>query len=171
MLAGKFLIVNQAPGLPVVLGIVGGAVLWRGLDQARERPRLWAVLAIATGSYLLNAIWPLRWSDTPGAMGWLPFASSLAGSIEEVVTSVAFECLCFGGIIWSATRNGASPGGMTVSTALLAFACEWTQRYLPTRTAEITSVVLALGIGWLVAALGRSHNFKRGNPHVRSLHR
>jgi len=104
-------------------------------------------------------------------MGWLPFASSLAGSIEAVVTSVAFECLCFGGIIWSATRNGASPGGMTVSTALLAFACEWTQRYLPTRTAEITSVVLALGIGWLVAALGRSHNFKRGNLHVRSLHR
>lgn len=171
MLAGKFLIVNQVPGLPVVLGIIGGAALWRGLDQARERPRLWAVLAIATGSYLLNAIWPLQWSDTPGAMGWLPFASSLAGSIEAVVTSVAFECLCFGGIIWSATRNGASPGGMTVSTALLAFVCEWTQRYLPTRTAEITSVVLALGIGWLVAALGRSHNFKRGNPHVRSLHR
>lgn len=171
MLAGKFLIVNQAPGLPVVLGIVGGAALWRGLDRIRERPRLWVVLAIATGSYLFHAIWPLQWSDTPGAMRWLPFASSLAGSIEAVVTSVAFECLCFGGIIWSATRNGASLGGMTVSTALLAFACEWTQRYLPSRTAEITSVVLALAIGWLVVALGQSSNLKRGNPHVRSLHR
>lgn len=171
MLAGKFFIINQAPGLPVVLGIVAGAAVWRGIDQIAPTPRLWTLLVIATGSYLLHAIWPLQWSDSPNAMRWLPFASSLAGSIAAVVTSVAFECLCFGAIIWSATRNGASPGGMTVSVALLAFACEWTQRYLPTRTSEITSVLLALGIGWLIAALGNLQHVKRGTPHARSLHR
>ena len=171
MLAGKFFIINQAPGLPVVLGIVAGAAVWRGIDQIAARPRLWTLLVIATGSYLLHAIWPLQWSDSPSAMRWLPFASSLSGSIEAVVTSLAFECLCFGAIIWSAARNGASLGGMTACTAILAFAGEWTQRYLPTRTSEITSVLLALGIGWLIAALGNLQHVKRGTPHVRSLHR
>lgn len=171
MLAGKFFIINQAPGLPVVLGIVAGAAVWRGIDQIAARPRLWTLLVIATGSYLLHAIWPLQWSDSPSAMRWLPFASSLSGSIEAVVTSLAFECLCFGAIIWSAARNGAAVGGMTACTAILAFAGEWTQRYLPTRTSEITSVLLALGIGWLIAALGNLQHVKRGTPHVRSLHR
>ena len=170
VLAGKFFVVNQAPGLPVVLGIVGGAVVWRCIDWIAARPRLWGVLLVATASYLLHAIWPLHWSDVPSAMGWLPFASSLAGSIEAVITSVAFECLCFGAIIWSSTRNGASLGGMTACTAILAFACEWAQRYLPTRTSEITSVLLAISIGWLIAALNKSNYVKRGNAHVRSLH-
>ena len=85
---------------------------------------------------------------------------------SSVVNTVAFECLCFGAIIWSAARNGGSLSGMTVTVAILAFACEFAQRYLPGRTAEITSVLLALGMGWLVAALGPIHRFKRGNPGI-----
>lgn len=154
MLSGKFVIINQAPGVPVVLGIVAGAVAWTGIDRLDASRRSWIMLAIASASYLLHAIWPLQWNELPTAMSWLPFASSLAGSIEAVVTSVAFESLCFGAIIWSAMRNGASLGGMTVIVAIVALACEWTQRYLPGRTAEITSVLLALGMGWLIAALG-----------------
>jgi hypothetical protein len=50
------------------------------------------------------------------------------------------------------------------STAITKGQREWTQRYLPGRTAEITSVLLALGMGWLVVALGRNHHVKRGNP-------
>ena len=47
--------------------------------------------------------------------------------------------------------TAAAPLGMTICTAVLALACEWTQRYLPTRTAEITSVLLAIGMGWLLS--------------------
>jgi hypothetical protein len=164
LLGGKFLIINQAPGVPVVLGIVAGAAAWVAVDRLDTSLRLWSVAAVATASYLLHALWPLRWNDLPTAMSWLPFASSLSGSIEAVVTSVAFESLCCGAIIWSAVRNGAAPGGMTVVVAIIALACEWTQRHLPGRTAEITSVLLALGMGWLVVALGRNHHVKRGNP-------
>jgi len=166
MLGGKFVIINQAPGLAVVLGIVAGAAVWRGIDRLEQRPRLWTVLAIASAAYLLHAIWPPQWNDRPTAMRWLPFASSLSGSIQPVVSTVAFECLCFGAIIWSAARNGGSVGGMTVTVAILAFACEFAQRYLPGRTAEITSVVLALGMGWLVATLGRNHHYQRSNPVI-----
>jgi VanZ family protein len=165
-MGGKFVIINQAPGLPVILGIAAGAAVWQGVDRIKERPRLWTLLAIASTAYLLHAIWPLQWKDRPGAMHWLPFASSLSGSIESVVNTVAFECLCFGAIIWCAVRNGGSLRGITVSVATLAFACEYAQRYLPGRTAEITSVLLALGMGWLIAALSPIHQFKRGNPGI-----
>lgn len=171
LLSGKFFIVNQAPGVPVIAGIIIGTLLWRSLDRIAVRPRLWAVLAIATASYLLHALWPWRWNDSPSAMNWLPFSSSLAGSVEAVITSFAFESLCFGAIVWSATRNGATLGGMTACTAILAFVCEWMQRHLPTRTPEITSVLLVLGVGWLIAALGNPYHVKRSHPHVRSLHR
>lgn len=158
MLAGKFVVIDQSPGLAVVLGIGGGWLLWTILDSLRERRRLALICTLATGSYLLHALWPLEWRD-PEPMRWLPFASSLANSIESVVTSVAFEALCFGAIIWSAVRRGALLGGMTLCTAILAFGAEWLQRYLPGRTAEITSVLLALTMGWLVAALGRRRGY------------
>ena len=165
-LGGKFVIIWQAPGLPVILGIAAGAAAWLGIDRMTERPRWWTLLAIASAAYLLHAIWPLQWKDRPGAMHWLPFSSSLSGSIGSVVNTVAFECLCFGAIIWCAVRNGGSLLGMTVSVATLAFACEYAQRYLPGRTAEITSVLLALSMGWLIAALSPIHQFKRGNPGI-----
>lgn len=161
MLAGKFVVIGQSPGFSVVLGIVGGALIWWGMDHARESRRLTMLLLGALGSYLVHALWPLRWRDPPEPMHWLPFASALSNSIESVVTSVAFECLCFGAIIWSAVRMGALLPGLTLSTAVLAFACEWTQRYLPTRTPEITSAFLALGMGWLVASLSQTRQRKQ----------
>jgi len=161
ILAGKFLVIGQSPGLAVVFGIVGGSLVWWGMDHAGDDRRLTMLLVVATASYLLHAIWPLRWRDLPEPMHWLPFASALTNNIESVITSVAFECLCFGAIIWSAVRSGGLLLGMTLSTAGLAFACEWTQRYLPTRTPEITSTFLALGMGWLVAALGQTQQGTR----------
>jgi len=85
-------------------------------------------------------------------MAWMPFSSSLSTWVQSSLAARALECLCFGAIIWAAVRNGALLVSLTALTAVLAFVCEWTQRYLPTRTPEITSVLLALGMGWLVSA-------------------
>ena len=154
VLGGKFVILGQAPGLAVVMGIVTGSLAWAGVDRVRE-DRQWAtLLVVGVGCYLLYAVWPLQWRGQPESMHWLPFASALSNTIESVITTVAFECLCFGAIIWGAVRGGALLPGLTFSTAVLAFACEWLQRYLPTRTPEITSALLAVGMGWLVGTLG-----------------
>ena len=74
--------------------------------------------------------------------------------------------MCIRDSIWSAVRNGGSLSGMTVTVAILAFACEFAQRYLPGRTAEITSALLALGMGWLISALGSIQRFRRGHPDI-----
>ncbi len=156
MRAGKFVVLGQSPGLAVVFGIAGGAILWLFTDFMPERLRLMVVLLIAVASYLVYALAPYEFQDFPTAMHWLPFASSLKGSIEAVVTSVAFEALCFGAIIWSAMRMGWALVSVTLCVAALAFGCEWSQRYLPGRTAEISSVLTALVMGWLLAALGHA---------------
>lgn len=151
VLAGKFVVVGQSPGMAVVLGIAGGWALWRGMDLWAPQRRWTATAWVALATYLLDALWPWAWRYPPTAMEWVPFASSLATWLEGSITARAFECLCFGAILWGTVRNGALLGGMTLCTAVLALACEWTQRYLPTRTAEITAVVLALGMGWLLS--------------------
>ena len=171
VLGGKFVVIHQAPGLAVVLGILGGAVAWRGID-AIDAGGAWAdntglrlafVGGVALATYLTNALWPISpswpmvWRNPPDAMRWMPFGSSLSGNMESAITNVAFECLCFGAMVWAAVRRGANWRHATLAVALLAFACEWLQRYMPTRTAEITSVVTALGMGWCVAALGRRY--------------
>ena len=160
MLAGKFLILGQSPGLAVPAGIAGGALLWWYVDRIPEKTRLPTLLAIFTTTYLVYALAPYELQEFPTSMQWMPFASALQGSIEAVLTSVAFEALCFGAIIWSSVRMGALPAGTTLSVAVLAFGCEWVQRYLPGRTAEISSVLTALVMGWLVAVLGQSRRHK-----------
>ena len=152
VLAGKIVVVGQSPGMAVVLGIAGGWALWRGMDQWMPR-RCWTVTAwVALATYLLDALWPWAWRYPPADMAWVPFASSLSTSVEGAVAARAFEGLCFGAILWGTVRNGALLRGMSISTAMLALACEWMQRYLPTRTAEITAVFMALGMGWLLSA-------------------
>ncbi len=157
VLGGKFVVIHQAPGMAVVLGIGGGLALWLGLGKLPGDRRLSTLLAVALATYLMQAIWSWQWRAMPLPMGWMPFGSSLSNNIESVITNVTFECLCFGTLVWLAVRQGLDWRFATAGVALLAFVCEWTQRYLPGRTPEITSVVLALGMGWLVAALaGRS---------------
>ncbi|WP_027995059.1 VanZ family protein [Simplicispira psychrophila] len=157
VLAGKFVIVGQSPGMAVVAGIVGGFLLWRWIDTWPAGQRWTAMAGLALFTYVLDALWPWQWRNPPTAMDWMPFASALKTSVQAAITARAFEGLCFGTILWSTTvRHGAGLPGMTFSTALLAFACEWTQRYLPTRTAEITSVLVALAMGWMLSVcMGR----------------
>jgi len=163
VLAGKFVVIHQSPGMAVVLGIAGGGLLWAAVDWLRRWPRehqpvdpLAVLLCIAVANYLVYALWPLRLRRVPEPMSWLPFASSLSSSVEAVISSVAFECLCFGGIVWAAVRSGYAWSRAAACTALLAFWCEWAQRYLVTRTPEITSALLALAMGWLVSVLDPS---------------
>jgi len=153
VLGGKFVVIHQTPGLAVVFGIGAGLALWTAIDRAWPGHRLPVLFAAALATYLMQAIWPWQWRTQPLPMGWMPFGSSLAASIESVITNVAFECLSFGTLVWAAARSGIDWRLATAGVAWLAFACEWTQRYLPGRTPEITSVLLALGMGWLVAAL------------------
>jgi len=160
ILVGKFLMLGQSPGLAVPVGIVGGALLWWCIDRLPEETELLTLLVIFTTTYLVYALAPYELQEFPTSMQWMPFASALQSSIEAVLTSVAFEALCFGAIIWSSVRMGGLPTGITLSVAVLALGCEWVQRYLPGRTAEISSVLTALLMGWLVAVLGQSRRYK-----------
>lgn len=175
VLLGKFVVMGQKPGMAVVVGIAGGWLLWRLLDTLPKRLRWTSTAWVTVLTYVLDAVWPWQWQAVPDPMGWVPFSASLATTVQSAVATRALECLCFGTIIWSTVRNGALLVGLTLCTALMAFAGEWLQRYLPTRTPEITSAVLALAMGWLVhvctaarpaqaAASTLTHRQRRSRP-------
>lgn len=168
VLAGKFVVVGQSPGLAVVLGIAGGWVLWWAIHRASERRRWSLVLGVAGLTYLISALAPYTLAEVPTAMHWIPFTSSLETGIVRALPAVAFECLCYGAMVWSAARKGGSAAVSAVLVALLALVCEFLQQYLPGRTAEISSVVLVLWMGWLVVVLDprRSWRERSAVPHA-----
>lgn len=153
VLCGKFVMVHQQPGMAVVLGIVLGATAWCLVASCADRVRAYSVLAVAATTYLIHALAPYDWQWPPGEMHWIPFRSALETGIVRVGGTLAFESLCFAAIVWSAVRLGASAAVMTALAAGLALAAEAAQLFLPGRTAETTSVVMAGLAGWAVAAL------------------
>lgn len=152
VLAGKFLVVDQSPGVAVVAGIALGWLLWCGVDRRAPGTRWRAVAAAALLTYLLEAAWPWAWRAVPAPMVWVPFASSLSSTLQAAAATRALEGLCFGAIVWGLVQGGARLPGMTVCVAVLALGCEALQRYLPARTPEVTTVLVALAMGWLVGA-------------------
>ena len=152
VLAGKFLVMDQRPGAAVVAGIALGWLLWRGLDGCAPGMRWRAMAAAALLTYLLEAVWPWAWRTVPAPMVWVPFASSLSSTLQAAAATRALEGLCLGAIVWGLVRGGAQLPGATLCAALLALGCEALQRHLPTRTPEVTAVLVALAMGWLVGA-------------------
>ena len=135
------------------LGILGGWVLWLSIHRAPDRRSCALLLCVAGLTYLIDALAPYGLASEPKAMHWLPFSSSLETGIQRVLPAVAFACLCYGAMIWSAARMGASVAVSAVLVAMLALACEAVQQYLPGRTAEVSFALTALAMGWLVAVL------------------
>ncbi|KQP23512.1 VanZ family protein [Pseudorhodoferax sp. Leaf267] len=163
VLMGKFVVIWQSPGLAVVLGIAAGPLLWGRIARAPERQAWLLMMGVAGCTYLVYALAPYRLMAEPTPMHWVPFTSSLENGIHRVLPTVAFECLVYGAMLWSAARLGASARASVVLLAVLVLACEYLQRYLPGRTAEISSVLWVAGMGWLVAVLEPQH-LRRGPP-------
>jgi VanZ family protein len=167
VVAGKFLMLGQAPGAAVPAGIALGVLLWLVCRQ------LWhgsgGVWMVALATYLLEALAPYALSDVARPMEWIPFASSLRTGVATVLSSVAFEVLCFVAVLWAVARRGLVLSWAAAALALLALACEWLQQYLPGRTPEVTSVVTALLSGAVVAGLGVGRT--SGQAHARSARR
>lgn len=166
VLCGKFIVEGQSPGVAVVAGIALGGLLWWWVDTAQSRVRAFWILGVAFGAYLVYALAPYRFQQATHGMHWIPFASSLQGGIHRVIGAVAFESLCYAGMIWAAMRLGASVHVFTVLTALLALTCEWLQQFLPGRTAEVSSVLVALAMGWLVAMFANRGLSRQPGPRV-----
>jgi VanZ family protein len=147
LMAGKPFIVGQSVTLSNALGYVGGYAAWlasRSLDGQR---RLIAAVALLFAAYILHALTPFAWRDTPSDMHLLPFAALLEGSMELNARALLDAVFVYGALLWLAQRCSDRVTGISLALALCVLALEYTQTWLEGRTGDITEPLLVLSMG------------------------
>jgi VanZ family protein len=146
---GKLFLRGQAISLPHAAGWLAGlgfagAVVWR-LDGRRAAG---LVLCLALGMFTFDELRPFAWTDAPSRFSWIPFVSSLRGSMVANTLALCWQLFWLGAVMLAGYALGWRPGKLALALAGWAFALEWQQAWLPGRVADITPAVLPL-LWWL----------------------
>lgn len=151
VMAGKFFVIDQILAPSVVVGMIAGTVFILVIERSKANLRSLLLITVAALTYFVYSLLPFDWNWTPKPMNWLPFSSSLNNSISSVVRNVAFECMCFGALLWNSLALGGALKGTTIVAMVVVFACEYVQKFMPMRTPETTSVILVFLVSWLLS--------------------
>jgi VanZ family protein len=87
----------------------------------------------------------------PQAFSWMPFRSSIRGSIEANYSALFEKSFWYFSLIWLLTRGGWRVGVAAFATASLLAAVEVAQMWMPGRTPDVTDSLIALVAGLLLA--------------------
>jgi hypothetical protein len=121
------------------------------LTAWREPRRGAAIAGLLLAAIALQGIAPFEWLPQPQPFSWIPFRSSLRGSIELNYSALLEKCFWYFALIWLLVRSGFGRAAATLATAGLVAVIEVLQMWLPGRSADITDPLLALGAGLLLA--------------------
>ena len=170
VMAGKAFIVGQSITLSSALGYTGGYIVWLASRRMHEQPRLMAALALLFVAYVLHALTPFVWRNTPSEMHLLPFAALLEGSMDLNVRALLDAVFLYGALLWLAQRCSDRVLGISVALSLCVLALEYTQVWLEGRTGDITEPLLVLSLGTLMtmtrpAQHARHQHAVTGSPH------
>lgn len=147
-LAVRFILVGQAISTSVLFGTligvsIGLVVLRVGL--ARAGP--W-VIALAMIWYSAESLRPFVFSARQAPMSWLPFAAMLRGAMDINLAAFCGAAFLTGALMLTGVRIHAAPGRWAVLFAAWILLLELTQRWIPTRTSDVT--VALLPFAWWV---------------------
>ncbi|MBL8319270.1 MAG: VanZ family protein [Burkholderiaceae bacterium] len=151
---GKLFLRGQSISLPHAMGWLAGlglagAVVWR-VDGRRAAA---LVLCLAFGIFTFDELRPFAWTELPTRFSWIPFVSSLRGSMVANTLALCWQLFWLGAVMLAGRALGWRPGVLALALAGWAFVLEWQQAWLPGRVADITPAVLPLL--WWLALPGR----------------
>lgn len=146
---GKLFVRGQAISAPHAAGwlaglMLAGIVVWR-LDVRRAAV---LVLCLALGTFTYDELKPFAWVDTPSRFSWIPFVSSLHGSMVANTLALCWQAFWLGAVMLLGRALDWRTGALALWLAAWVFALEWQQAWLPGRVADITPTVLPL-LWWL----------------------
>lgn len=150
VMAGKPFIVGQSITASNALGYLGGYVVWLASRRMDEQRRLVATLALLFAAYILHALTPFAWRNTPAEMHLLPFAALLEGSMELNARALLDAAFLYTALLWLAQRSTDRVMGISITLASCVLALEYTQVWLAGRTGDITEPLLVLSAGVLL---------------------
>jgi VanZ family protein len=144
VIVGKTLNVSEIAALLVCIPL---AALLIGLRE-RRAAILAALLAVAI---VAQGVAPFELLPEAQRFSWIPFRSSLRGSLETNYSALLEKVFWYFALVWLLARCGWSRTAATLGTAVLLAAIEIVQMWLPGRSAEVTDPLLALAAGLLLA--------------------
>jgi VanZ family protein len=162
-LPARFFIVSRAPRLDEFLGAALALIIWSAVGAgARLRAGFWMLLSAVA----MRELEPLHFLASAQPFSWIPFAASLEAGRQPAVVVLFEKAFYYGAGVWLGHARGWTYARAATAMAAILAVLEWTQRYLPGRSPEITDAFLALLMGlilWFVGS-GRAKNKKSGRP-------
>lgn len=165
VVVGKLIVVTQHLDLSVLGGLAAGWALWliaRAWSDTRRSVVLVATLMFA---YVIAALAPFEFVDSPNTFSWVPFAGLLRGSMLDNTRALVTSGLIFAGVAWVARDAGGSARAAGVAVGCIALILELVQTYIRGRSPDVTEPLLAVICGLTVHAWPSStERYRRRGP-------
>jgi hypothetical protein len=146
----QLFVIYHAPSFAIVLGAIVGALLAFVLPQAA--PAAAAVILMI----VVRGLQPFHLASSAQPFLWIPFGGFLRMDWANGIALIFQKIFYYGAAIWLLRAAGVRlPIATTVMTLVLA-CLEAIQIWIPVHTPEITDPLLALLLGFGIAALNPS---------------
>jgi VanZ family protein len=131
------------------------AFCWALASRDFPRLRIITACALLTCYVIAFRLEPFDFQALPKHFDWTPFFGFMHGSINVDVLSFLEKYFLYGSMIWLFVEVGFQLRWATLIVASVLFATSWMEVYLPSRSAEITDMIIALLIGCVTALMCR----------------
>jgi len=145
----RLLIVSRTLAWSDIAGAMLACAIWISTPRLPVRRATPVLLAVAL---VLAELLPFHLAP-PGKFNWVPFRSLFQTAWQSGFVVLFRKSFWYGSVIWLWRGVGFGLLLPAVVTAMVLFALEWVQIYLPGRIPEISDAVLAALMGVLLALL------------------
>ena len=143
----QLFVIRHEPWIAVVLGAIAGAFLASTLPQAALSAALVTLMIIVRGMQ------PLHFASSAQPFLWVPFGGFLKMDWATGIGLIFQKIFYYGAAIWLLRAAGARLRTATAAVTVVLSCLEAVQRFIPVHTPEITDPLLALLLGFGIAAL------------------
>lgn len=151
VLLGRLVVVGKTLNVSELAALGACVPLAAILIALPERRRVVILAALLTAAIVVQGIVPFEWLPQAQGFSWIPFRSSLRGSLELNYSVLLEKVFWYFSIVWLLVRCGWSRVGAALATASLVASIEIVQMWLPGRSADVTDTLLVLAAGLLLA--------------------
>jgi VanZ family protein len=147
VLFGRLVIVSKTLSPAELVALAACLPLAAVLLAIREPRRTGVLAALLAAAIVMQGLAPFEWLPSAQSFSWIPFRSSLRGSIELNYSVLLEKCFWYLSLVWLLTRYRLGIAGATLATATLVAAIEVLQMWLPGRSADVTDPLLVIAAG------------------------
>jgi VanZ family protein len=138
------------PGTRLSGGSAFGLAAGAGLALALHRSSRGVALALVA-LQVLGGLAPFDLQSLPQPFHALPFEAMLGGAMLGNTQALARDVWLWGAALWYARQGGWPMTPVVALCAGAAAAVEAVQVWMPSRTADVTPVLIVMGLGWIGA--------------------